>query len=178
MIHLVSNRYHYRISPHRHYLTANSCVHEGYSEYDWPAGWMTGVKGLNLCGKAGEGAEQFRYVINSLHQRLNTSLSPFSQSHFNMILHNRNCAEVRISPSGMAPPADEDGTNDEADERPAPGSSDGDKPSVSPIGMASPADEDGTNEEADERPVPGKIDGDKPSGKTKPEKMEVNYQEE
>ena len=139
---------------------------------------MTGVKGLNLCGKAGEGAEQFRYVINSLHQRLNTSLSPFSQSHFNMILLNRNCAEVRISPSGMAPPADEDGTNDEADERPAPGSSDGDKPSVSPIGMASPADEDGSNEEADERPVPGKIDGDKPSGKTKPEKMEVNYQEE
>ena len=44
-------------------------------------------------------------------------------------MHNRNCAEVRISPSGMAPPADEDGTNDEADERPAPGSSDGDKPS-------------------------------------------------
>jgi len=88
-----------------------------------------------------------------------------------MILHNRNCAEVRISPSGMAPPADEDGTNDEADERPAPGSSDGDKPSVSPIGMASPADEDGSTEEADEWPVPGKIDGDKPSGKTKPEKM-------
>ena len=53
-------------SPQRHYLTANSCVHEGYSEYDWPAGWtdafgwLTGVKGLNLCGKAGEGAEQFR----------------------------------------------------------------------------------------------------------------------
>jgi hypothetical protein len=90
---------------------------------------------------------------------------------FQYDLQNSNCAEVRISPSGMAPPANEDGTNEEADERPAPGSSGGDKPSVSPIGMATPADEDGTNEEADERPVPGKIDGDKPSGKTKPEKM-------
>ena len=44
-------------------------------------------------------------------------------------MHKRNCAEVRISPSGMAPPANEDGTNEESDERPAPGNSDGDKPS-------------------------------------------------
>ena len=21
------------------YLTANSCIHDGYREYDWPSGW-------------------------------------------------------------------------------------------------------------------------------------------
>lgn len=49
-----------------HYLTANSCVHEGYAEYNWPDGWLdaldldAGVRNADKCGKAGLGAEQFR----------------------------------------------------------------------------------------------------------------------
>lgn len=49
-----------------HYLTANSCVHEGYAEYNWPDGWLdaldldAGVRNADKCGKSGLGAEQFR----------------------------------------------------------------------------------------------------------------------
>ena len=49
-----------------HYLTANSCVHEGYAEYNWPDGWLdaldldAGVRNADKCGNAGLGAEQFR----------------------------------------------------------------------------------------------------------------------
>lgn len=49
-----------------HYMTANSCVHEGYAEYNWPDGWLdaldldAGVRNADKCGKAGLGAEQFR----------------------------------------------------------------------------------------------------------------------
>ena len=45
-----------------YYLTANSCYHEGYEEYDWPSGWRGGTSSLP-CGAVssdGTGApEQF-----------------------------------------------------------------------------------------------------------------------
>lgn len=49
----------------RHYLTANSCIHEGYLDYDWPRDWDYGWNrvgsgvGADTCGPGGAGAEQF-----------------------------------------------------------------------------------------------------------------------
>ena len=31
------------------YLTANSCSHPGYREYNWPSGWRTDVMGADEC---------------------------------------------------------------------------------------------------------------------------------
>ena len=48
---------------HRYYLTANSCIHDGYAEYNWPEGWREDSMSASLCGEVspdGEGApEQF-----------------------------------------------------------------------------------------------------------------------
>lgn len=47
----------------RYYLTANSCIHEGYAEYNWPEGWREDSMSASMCGEVspdGEGApEQF-----------------------------------------------------------------------------------------------------------------------
>ena len=32
------------------YLTANSCIHEGYEEYDWPSGWGEQTMSADKCG--------------------------------------------------------------------------------------------------------------------------------
>mmetsp|Transcript_18003 Transcript_18003/g.32560 ORF Transcript_18003/g.32560 Transcript_18003/m.32560 type:complete len:250 (+) Transcript_18003:316-1065(+) len=39
-----------------YYLTANSCIHEGYEEYDWPwdYGWNTGGSKSDQCGALSE----------------------------------------------------------------------------------------------------------------------------
>ena len=35
----------------RYYLTANSCVHEGYQEYNWPDSWdVNQINTADLCG--------------------------------------------------------------------------------------------------------------------------------
>ena len=34
----------------RYYLTANTCIHDGYSQYDWPAGWRDDVMSASRCG--------------------------------------------------------------------------------------------------------------------------------
>ena len=34
----------------RYYLTANTCIHDGYSQYDWPAGWRDDVMSAGPCG--------------------------------------------------------------------------------------------------------------------------------
>lgn len=34
----------------RYYLTANTCIHDGYSRYDWPAGWRDDAMSASPCG--------------------------------------------------------------------------------------------------------------------------------
>ena len=33
----------------RYYLTANSCYHDGYLQYNWPTGWDTGATSSGVC---------------------------------------------------------------------------------------------------------------------------------
>ena len=33
----------------RYYLTANSCWHDGYQEYDWPASWKVDATSSGKC---------------------------------------------------------------------------------------------------------------------------------
>lgn len=61
----------------RYYLTANSCYHDGYMQYNWPIGWDTSATSSGMCEDVsmdGTGIpEQFW-----------------------------NCAEVKILPSGAS----------------------------------------------------------------------------
>ena len=50
----------YRFTPlNRYYLTANSCIHEGYLEYDWPWDY-----GWNAAGSGGSSPDMCRKVSN------------------------------------------------------------------------------------------------------------------
>eukprot|EP00804_Cyclotella_cryptica_P014807 CCRYP_015026-RF/>CCRYP_015026-RF protein AED:0.11 eAED:0.11 QI:481/0.94/0.95/1/0.78/0.75/20/1173/1223 len=46
-----------------YYLTANSCIHDGYAEYNWPEGWRDDSMSASLCGDISPdgdwGPEQF-----------------------------------------------------------------------------------------------------------------------
>ncbi len=83
----------------RYYLTANSCSHEGYAEYNWPDGWKANAISADLCGTVssdGEGIpEQFWCVITkSLLYLKMQSFTPLTlHAHF---ATRRNCAEVKI----------------------------------------------------------------------------------
>ncbi|KAL7533809.1 hypothetical protein ACHAXR_005453 [Thalassiosira sp. AJA248-18] len=75
-----------------YYLTANSCIHEGYEEYDWPwdYGWNTGAMTPTPCGKLsrdGSGAPERFW----------------------------NCAEVMIERSGGSGSSSSCGSNCEKD---------------------------------------------------------------
>ncbi len=104
-------------------------------EYDWPVGWikaygwLTGVNGLAACGEAGEGAEQFLVRENCI--TLLFKFISFYSSH-RCYLHTRNCAEVRISPRGSTPAADEAGRGEVDVETSALGHDRGDKPHLKP----------------------------------------------